>query len=148
MNVFARITSFPCAKALPVALAFFLPSLLRAETVPYQVNGLVSLTGGPPIYNGRYVIKQSDFGFFWLDTVTLSPGHVQAESKCGGFQPTSDTDIYVIGDCNGITSISSSGSYVLVRQLNGQCGAATIGCLGPRSDGHSRFTFALGSFDY
>lgn len=148
MNVFARITSLPRAKALLVALAFFLPALLRAETVPYQVNGLVSLTGGPPIYNGRYVIKQSDFGFFWLDTVTLSPGHVQAESKCGGFQPPADTDLYVIGDCNGITSVSTSGNVVLVRQFSGQCGAAKHFCNGPRDDGHSRFTFALGSFAY
>jgi hypothetical protein len=116
--------------------------------VPYQANGLVSLTGGGPIYNGRYVIRQSDFGFFYLDTITLSPGHIQAESKCGGFQPPSDTEIYVIGDCNGISNISSSGNVVLVRQFSGQCGAATFGCNGPRSDGHFRFTFALGSFNY
>ena len=143
MRSLGRAVRAPLASLMLLAPAFAL-----GQAVPYVANGLVSITGGPAIYNGRYVIKQSDFGFFWLDTVTLSPGHVQAESKCTGFQPTSDTDIYVIGDCNGITSISSSGSYVLVRQLNGQCGAATIGCLGPRSDGHSRFTFALGSFDY
>ena len=78
-----------------------------------------------------------------LDTVTLSPGHVQAESKCNGVQPPSDTDLYVIGDCNGITSISSSGNVVLVRQFSGQCGALIHFCNGPRDDGHSRFTFEL-----
>src|SRR6185369_16610409 len=103
----------------------------------------------PPIYNGRYVMKQSDFGFFWLDTVTLAPGHVQAESKCGGFQPPSDTEIYVTGDCNGISNVSSSGNVVLVRQFSGQCAAAKFpGCNGPRFDAPSRFTFALGSFNY
>ena len=151
MHVVAPIISLSRARALRasfVALAFFLPALLRAETVPFTANGLVSLTGGAPIYNGRYVLKQSDFGFFWLDTVTLSPGHVQAESKCGGFQPPADTDIYVIGDCNGITNIASSGNVVLVRQFNGQCGAAKHFCNGLRDDGHTRFTFALGSFAY
>jgi hypothetical protein len=151
MNVVALVKPFSRTKALRaplVALVFLLPGLLRAQTVPYQVNGVVSLTGGAPIYNGRYVLKQSDFGFFWLDTVTLSPGHVQAESKCNGVQPPADTDLYVIGDCNGITSISSSGNVVLVRQFSGQCGAIIHFCNGPRDDGHSRFTFELGTFAY
>jgi hypothetical protein len=129
-------------------LLLFLPGLAAAQTIPYTANGVVSITGLGPIYNGKYVIKQSDFGFFWLDTSTLTPGHVQAESKCTGFQPPSDTLIYVIGDCNGITSVSSSGVYVLVRQLNGNCGAAVLRCNGPRDDGNTRFTFAVGSFDY
>ena len=136
-------------RTLAAALFLVLPSLAaRAQTVPYTANGIVSITGGPPIYNGKYVIKQSDFGFFWLDTEALMPGHVQAESKCNGYQPPSDTEIYVIGDCNGITNVSSSGNAVLVRQLNGQCGAAVHSCGGPRDDGHVRFTFALGTFVY
>jgi hypothetical protein len=150
MNVFSSIRSFG-SRALQTPLAglmFFLPALLAAQTVTYQTNGLVSITGGPPIYNGRFVLKESDFGFFWLDTMSLERGHVQAESKCGGFQPPSDSGLYVIGDCNGITNISSSGNVVLVRQFSGQCGATTLGCNGPRNDGHSRFTFALGTWDY
>jgi len=151
MNVLAHVKGFgrsTALRALLVALVSSLPALARAETVLYTANGLVSVTGGAPIYNGRYVFKQSDFGFFWLDTITLLPGHVQAESKCGGFQPPSDTDLYVVGDCNGITNISSSGNVVLVRQFSGQCGATIHFCNGPRDDGHIRFTFALGTFAY
>ncbi len=150
MNVFSLIRSL-CSRALRTPLAglmFILPALAAAQTVSYQATGSVSITGGAPIYNGQFVLKQSDFGFFWLDTQTLEPGHVQAESKCGGFQPPSDSGLYVIGDCNGISNISSSGSVVLVRQFSGQCSAATVGCPGPRDDGHSRFTFALGTWAY
>ncbi|HKF42441.1 MAG TPA: hypothetical protein VKG01_05025 [Thermoanaerobaculia bacterium] len=136
-------------RRLAAAGLLLLPGLsARAQSVPFTASGIVSITGGPAMYNGKYVIKQSDFGFFWLDTQALSPGHVQAESKCTGFQPTSDTDIYVIGDCNGITNVSTSGNYVLVRQFNGQCFAATKGCNGPRDDNHQRFTFELGTFNY
>lgn len=151
MNPFSRIGSIgrPRSRWTPLAgLMFLLPVFAAAQTVLYTANGLVSVTGGPPVYNGKYVLKQSDFGFFWLDTETLSPGHVQAESKCGGFQPPSDSELYVIGDCNGITNISSSGNLVLVRQFSGQCGATIRGCNGPRDDGHSRFTFRLGTFEY
>jgi hypothetical protein len=151
INVLAHVMSVSRSKmwrAPLAALVFLLPALASAETVLFTANGFVSVTGGPPIYNGRYVMKQSDFGFFWLDTLTLTPGHVQAESKCGGFQPPADSDLYVIGDCNGITNISSSGNVVLVRQFSGQCGATIHFCNGPRDDGHSRFTFALGTFAY
>jgi hypothetical protein len=127
---------------------FFLPALAAAQTVTYRTSGVASITGGPPVYNGRFVLKQSDYGFFWLDTMTLEPGHIQAVSKCSGFQPPSDSGLYVIGDCNGISNISSSGNVVLVRQFDGNCGAATRGCPGPRDDGHSRFTFALGTWEY
>ena len=69
MNIVSCIRSFgPRALRTPIAgLMFFLPTLLAAQTVTYQANGLVSITGGAPIYNGRFVLKQSDFGFFWLD---------------------------------------------------------------------------------
>ena len=151
MNVLSRIGSFSGPGALRkalTALAFVAPVFLQAQTITFQTNGIVSLTGGPPIYNGQYVLKETDFGFLWLNTATLEPGHVQAESKCNGYQPPSDSGLYVIGDCNGITNISSSGNVVLVRQFNGQCGAMTFGCGGPRDDGHSRLTFVLGTFNY
>src|SRR5262249_20432098 len=111
--------------SLLLLLALLAPASAAAQSVPYTSNGLVSITGGDPIYNGKYVIKQSDFGFFWLDTQALEPGHVQATGKCNGFSPPSDSGIYVLGDCNGITSVSSSGNVVLVRNFNGQCNAAT-----------------------
>ncbi len=40
-----------------------LPTMLSAQDVPYTTNGPGSLVGGTTIYNGRYVIIQSDFGF-------------------------------------------------------------------------------------
>jgi len=125
-----------------------LPTMLSAQDVPYVTNGPVSLVGGTTIYNGRYVIIQSDFGFFWLDTQTLAPGHIQALSKCGPWPP-SDSNLYTTSDCNGITNVSSSGSLVLARVLIGGCAGSEIrGCGGPRDPGHSYIMFSLGDFAY
>src|SRR5512132_2443239 len=74
MNVFARSRSLNAFRALriPVAmLLFLLPTLLSAQDVPYTGNGIMTVTGVLPVYNGPYVIQQSDYGFFWLDTSTL-----------------------------------------------------------------------------
>src|SRR6266498_410527 len=151
MNVFPRSRALNALRALwiPAAmLLFLLPTLLPAQDVPYTGNGIMTVTGSVPIYNGPYVLQQSDYGFFWLDTSTLRPGHVQAVSKCVSSLPPSDSGIYILGDCNSITSISSSGNTVLVRVFGGQCGAQTRGCGGPRDNGHFRFTFGLGTWDY
>ena len=129
-------------------LLFLLPTLLLAQNVPFTSNGIMTVTGVLPVYNGPYIIQQSDYGFFWLDTSTLRPGHVQVVSKCISLLPPSDSGIYILGDCNSITSISSSGNTVLARLFGGQCGAQTRGCGGPRDDGHFRFTFGLGTWDY
>ena len=124
-----------------------IPAVLSAQAdVPVAAGGIASLTGSAPIYNGQYVLKQTDFGFLWLDTVALTGGLVQVEAKCAVGQPVPVTNLYVIGDCNGITDIKSTGNVVLARQLSGQCGAAKRGCNGPRDDGHTYFVFALGTW--
>ncbi len=124
---------------------FVLPAAVPAQNVSVTVNGIISvISSDPPIYNGQYVLQTTDFGFLWLDTVALKSGLVEAEAKCGVGQPPSNSNIYVTGDCNGTSDISSSGNYVLVRQYNSQCGAATKGCDGPSIRGPARLTFGLG----
>ncbi len=148
MDVFSQIRSLKIPRVLrfplPV-LAFLAPAFAMAQDVSVTVNGSISVTSAiPPIYNGQYVLQTTDFGFLWLDTVALNSGLVEAEAKCGVGQPPSNSNIYVTGDCNGTGSISSSGKYVLVRQFNSQCGAATKGCDGPAIRGPARLTFNLG----
>jgi hypothetical protein len=135
----------------PVTIGLALWSAsLSAQEVPYTAPGTISLTGVPMIYNGHYAIQKTDFGFLWLDTATLAPGMVQVEAKCGVGQPASVTGLYVLGDCNGIGNVSSSGNTVLARQYSGQCGAATDGCGGPRDEdgGTGMFAFRLGTWEY
>ena len=148
MNVLPQIHSLKGSRILllPLSvLAFFWPALLSAQDVAYTASGVVSvIISTPPIYNGQYVLQTTDFGFFWLDTVSLSAGLVEAESKCGVGLPPSDSNFYVTGDCNGTGRISSSGSYVLVRQFNSQCAAVTKSCNGPPTTGPNRLTFSLG----
>ena len=130
-----------------LALLLGIPELLSAQAdVPVFAGGITSLAGTPPIYNGQYVLQQTDFGFLWLDTVAMTAGLVQVEAKCDVGQPPPVTNLYVIGDCNGITDIKSTGNVVLARQLSGQCGAARRGCTGPRDDGHVYFVFSLGTW--
>src|SRR5207245_183322 len=75
-----------------VALVFLLPALLAAQEVPVHVNGETGVqTGRPAIYNGQYVLQQTTFGFFWLDTLALTGGHVQAISVCVAELPPSDS---------------------------------------------------------
>src|SRR5439155_5484229 len=134
MNVLPGIRSVEASKALRVLLItsmFFLPALLSAQSVPVTTNGIVSVTGTPRIYKNQYVLQQSDFGFFWLDTATLTAGHVQAVSRCI-FAPPSDSNLNVIADCNSITDVYASNSQILVRMTSGQCIAQTRGCPGPR----------------
>lgn len=123
---------------------------LSAQQVPYTAPGIISLTGVPMIYNGQYAIQKTDFGFLWLDTTSLQAGLVQVEAKCGVGQPVSATGLYVLGDCNGIANVSSSGDIVLARQFSGQCGAATNGCGGARDEdgGTGMFAFLLGTWEY
>ena len=129
-------------------LLLLLPTVLSAQDVSVATNGPVSLVPAPVIYNGQYALAQTDFGFFWLDTGALVAGHVQALSKCGGGWPVSDSNLYVIGDCNGITNISSSGNRVLARNLSGNCSAMKRFCNGSRDDGHLYILFVLGTWDY
>ncbi len=152
MNVFARSRSLNGLRALPMPLAmllFFLPTVLPAQTVPVSTNGRVGIiTGVPPIYTGPYVLQMTEYGFFWLDTAAPLAGHVQAVSKCVSGFPPSDSGLYVLADCNTITNVSASGIYAVVRMTSGQCGAQSHGCGGYRDDGHWRFTFGLGTWDY
>src|SRR6266540_7556470 len=152
MNVLPRSRSLNGLRTLQMPLAmllFFLPTLLSAQTVPVSTNGIVGITSGvPPIYSGPYVLQMTEYGFFWLDTAASSAGHVQAVSKCVSGFPTSDSGYYVVADCNTITNVSASGIYAVVRMTSGQCGAQRLGCSGPRDDGHWRFTFGLGTWDY
>ena len=134
--------------AMASASLFFASTSLFAQEVPYTAPGIISLTGTPMIYNGKYALQKTDFGFLWLDTTTFVAGIVQVESKCGLGQPYPDTGIFVTGDCNGITNISSSGNTVLARQFSGQCGAATQGCGGYRVNGTGFFAFQLGTWEY
>ena len=137
------------ASALALASSLLLGgAVLSAQEVPYTAPGIISLTGVPMIYNGSYAIQKTDFGFLWLDTAALRAGLVQVEAHCGIGQPNPNTGIYVVGDCNGITSVSSSGDTVLARQFSGQCGAATNGCGGQRVDGTGTFAFRLGTWEY
>ena len=144
MNVFPRSRSLDgfahVADAIPMLL-FFLPTLLSAQTVAVPASGIVGLiTAVPPIYNGPYVLQMTDYGFFWLDTAALRPGHVQVVSKCvSGFRPPT-AGIYVLADCNTITNVSASGITSLVRLTSGQCGAQTWVAAGPGTMAR-RFTF-------
>ena len=131
-----------------IALLLLLPTVLSAQDVSFATNGPVSLDPAPVIYNGQHALAQTDFGFFWLDTEALVAGHIQAVSKCGGPWPVSDSNLYVVGDCNAISNISSSGNRVLARNLSGNCLAMKRGCNGPRDDGHVYVLFALGTWDY
>src|ERR1700693_2556849 len=65
-------------------------------------------------------------------------------------QPVSVTGLYVLGDRNGISNVSSSGDIVLARQFSGQCGAATDGCGGGRDEdgGTGMFAFRLRTWGY
>lgn len=122
---------------------------LYATTVAVTTSGIISM--GPPstvVYNGQWVMQKTDFGFLWLDSTNLVGGLVQVQAKCGVGQPASATNLYVIGDCNGISSFVSSGTEVLAKQFSGQCGACTLGCGGPRDDGHFNFAFELGTWIY
>jgi hypothetical protein len=129
-----------------VVLMSVLPTVVSAQNVAVTTPGIVSVTSALlPIYNGQYVLQTTDFGFLWLDTVALKGGLVEAESSCAPGMPPSNSGIYVVGDCNGTGTISSSGNYVLVRQFNSQCGAAEKGyCGGPSIRGPARLTFGLG----
>jgi PKD repeat protein len=152
MNVFPRSRSLNGLRTLPMPLAmllFFLPTILPAQTVPVSTPGIVGIiTGVPPIYSGPYVLQMTEYGFFWLDTAAPLAGHVQAVSKCVSGFPPSDSGYYVLADCNTITNVSASGIYAVVRMTSGQCGAQSLGCGGSRDDGHWRFTFGLGTWDY
>ena len=96
-----------------------------AQTVPVAVNGYITVQGVPAIYNTQYVMKQTDFGFLWLDTVAMSGGQVQALSKCSPW-PYSKSNIYTAGDCNGITDIETNGGSVVARVLTGNCYATEV----------------------
>ncbi len=134
---------------LVFACLLLLPGILPAQSVSVDPGGIVGITTGvPPKYSGQYVLQQTEYGFFWLDTSALRGGHVQAVSKCSGGLPPSDSGFYVLADCNSITNISASGSLAVVRMTSGQCGAQSVGCGGIRDDGHWRFTFGLGTWDY
>ncbi|HKF45160.1 MAG TPA: S-layer homology domain-containing protein [Thermoanaerobaculia bacterium] len=133
---------------LAVAALLLGAAVARGQEVAYTSPGIISITGVPMIYNGKYAIQKTDFGFLWLDTQALLPGIVQVEAKCGLGQPYPATGIFVLGDCNGITSVSSSGDVVVGRQYSGQCGAATQTCGGGRVDGTGVFGFRLGTWEY
>ena len=134
---------------LAFACLLLFPAILPAQSVPVDTGGIVGITTGvPPTYSGPYVLQQTEYGFFWINTAALLGGHVQAVSKCSGGLPPSDSGLYVLADCNSITNISASGSLAVVRMTSGQCGAQSLGCGGPRDDGHWRFTFGLGTWDY
>jgi PKD repeat protein len=151
MNVFPHFRSLGNSTSLRNALIpilFLLPVVLPAQEVPYTAPGIISLGAALPVYNGKYAIKKTDFGFLWLDTTSLQPGLVQVEAKCGTGQPPSDTGIYVIGDCNGISNVSTSGTLVVGRQFSGQCGAAIVGCNGGRTNGTGTFFFRLGTWEF
>ncbi len=151
MNLFPHIRSLGSSRSLRnvlIPLLLVLPAVLPAQEVPYTAPGIISLGAALPVYNGKYVIKKTDFGFLWLDTTLLQPGLVQVEAKCGTGQPPSATGIYVIGDCNGISNVSTSGTLVVGRQFSGQCGAAKQGCNGGRVNGTGNFFFQLGTWAY
>ena len=151
MNHFPQIPALEASRSLRkavVALMFLLPAILTAQEVIYTAPGIISVGGVPPIYNGKYVIQKTDFGFMWLDTTSLQPGLVQGEAKCGVGQPASDTNIYVIGDCNGTTNVVTGDNLVVAGQFSGQCGVALQGCNGGRVNGTGQFYFRLGTFEY
>ncbi len=151
MNLFPHIRSLGSSRSLRnvlIPLLLVLPAVLPAQEVPYTAPGIISLGAAAAIYNGNFAIKKTDFGFLWLDTTSLQPGLVQVEAKCGTGQPPSATGIYVIGDCNGISNVSTSGTLVVGRQFSGQCGAAKQGCNGGRVNGTGNFFFQLGTWAY
>jgi PKD repeat protein len=151
MNVFPHIRSLGSSRSLRnalIPLLLALPAVLPAQEVSYTAPGIISLGAALPVYNDKYAIKKTDFGFLWLDTTSLQPGLVQVEAKCGTGQPPSATGIYVIGDCNGISNVSTSGTLAVGRQFSGQCGAAVQGCNGGRVNGTGLFFFKLGTWEF
>src|SRR5450759_2606708 len=143
------VTGLRALRPWLATLMFFLPGLLSAQSVPVSTSGMVAVTSGfPPVYNGKYVLQLSDYGFFWLDTTTLTPGHAQAVSKCGVAMPPADSNFYVLGDCNSITDVTTSSTQVLIRLTSGQCRSMSRGCGGPRDDGHWLLLFGLGDWQY
>src|SRR5713226_9642910 len=108
LSQLSRRAARPRVPCTPLLLLLLLPAVLSAQTVPVNAGGNVSVGGVPPVYNGQYVMQKTDFGFLWVDTVALQGGHVQVESKCGLGQPLSVTELYVLGDCNGISDIKST----------------------------------------
>jgi hypothetical protein len=123
----------------------YLPAALFAQDVPYALSGVGWAPGGPYYSDDqRYVVWQSDFGFFTLDTQTLTAAHVQAENKCG-FSPPAASNFYLVGDCNGIGSVRTSGGLVEVKAAGGNCsgGKHDQGCSGSL-DYLSTFFFGVG----
>lgn len=118
--------------------------------VPVAVSGQVGPQYAQPVlYNGRYAILQSTFGFFWLNTERLEAGHVQAISVCQPLLPPSNSG-YVLagGDCNAISDVATLGDQVVAKMWSGQCGAQRLGCGGPRDDGHFLLAFRLGTWEF
>src|SRR5262249_9006747 len=144
----SRTRSHLWRAAALLAPLLLLSTIAAGQSVAINTGGIVSITAVPPVYNDKYVMQKTDFGFLWLDTVALQGGNIQVEAKCGTGQPTPVTNIYVRGDCNGITNIDTAADIVLARQLSGQCGAATLGCNGSTTNGTGYFAFRLGTWEY
>src|SRR6266851_3398224 len=101
MVVFPRIRPLKGSTALRaslIALTFFLPALLPAQQVTVTLpSGKTTVNGISTLYNGQYAIRQTTFGFLWLDTVALTGGHVQAISVCVAGLPPSDSPYNLAG---------------------------------------------------
>ncbi len=149
MNVFPKIR-FPrnsgTLRAPLIALMLLLPAFMLAQDVPVTVGGqTIPQIAVPPVYNGKFVLQLSTWGFFWLDTETLTAGHVQVISLCLASFPPSDSGYYLAGgDCNSFSNIASSGGVVVAYTTSGLCWAKQRGCGGPRDDGHMLLAFGLG----
>lgn len=138
-------SSVPDAAAdAPVEAAVLGPITVDAP----PVNGIMSVTVGQ-FYFGKYVIQSIDWGFLWLDTSSLTAGHVGVLGYCAGNIPPPVTHLYPVGDCNGTGGITTDGTRVIVTNLNSQCGVLCVDCnSNNRVTGRMAFGFMFGSWTW
>ena len=110
MNVFPKTPSLGGSR--PLRLALHGPDVssagsgLRRRRFRTRRRASSAWEAFRPIYNGKYVLQKTDFGFLWLDTdVSAWPASCRWRPSAARGNPASDTSIYVIGDCSGISSV-------------------------------------------
>lgn len=99
------------------------------------------------IYFGKFVAHAMNWGFIWLDTVAFTAGYVAALGYCNALVGPPVTGWYVVGDCNGISTIASDGATITVNNYNGQCNAVQHGCGGERG-AFVAFPFKVGTWEF
>lgn len=100
------------------------------------------------IYFGKYVAYAFDWGFAWLDVDALTAGYVQAMGYCNNLVQPPSSGWYVVGDCNGISTIASDGTSIYVLNFNGQCDVIQHGCGSVERGVFAAFAFQVGTWAF